>query len=204
MMEDLTVSENRLIAALDRIDYSIERAAERLRQADRAAPIPATGAQTEIAAPSAPQDAGPRAEPDAALLAELQDLRAENARLTDALAKAEAAADSAQAAAQAELEAMAERLSQQGQEAARLSAAVETLSNANRNLLSRADSGGASADEVRAVLQAELDALRSARAAEISQFSEVLDRLESMLAETGRPGNGRAKRAVAAANDERD
>ena len=191
MMGDLTGSEKRLIAALDRIDYSIERAAERLRQADAAG-----AGQAEPAAPDAAETV---AEPDPRLIGELQDLRAENARLTEALA----AADAARQAAQARIEALGERLNQQEQESARLVATNEALSNANRNLLSRADSGGASADEARAALEAELEALRGARAAEIAQFSEVLDTLETMLADSGRPANGRARRAAAVTNEER-
>lgn len=199
MMGDLTVSEKRLIAALDRIDYSMERAAERLRQKDAAG-----AGGTDL---SAQADADPGAAaavetvegPDPRLIEELQDLRAENARLTEALA----AADAARLAAQARIEDLGERLNQQGQEAARLVATNETLSNANRNLLSRADSGGANADEARMALEAELHALRSARAAEIAQFSEVLDTLETMLAESGRPANGRTRRAATAAHEER-
>lgn len=195
MMGDLTVSENRLIAALDRIDYTIERAAERLSAADATAAT--VSAVTEpVAAGDAPSDIGP--DPD--LLAELQQLRDENVRLAQALAQAE----SAHMQAQARLDTLAERLNHQGQEAARLVATNEALSNANRNLLSRADSGGASADDARAALEAELDALHSARAAEIAQFSEVLDALETLLAESNRPANSRAKRAAIAANEERD
>lgn len=194
MMGDLTVSEKRLIAALDRIDYTIERAAERLSAVDVTAAAVIDVTET-VGAVNADSDAG--SDPD--LRAELQQLRDENARLTDALTAAEAA----RAQAQARLDTLAERLNQQSQEAARLVATNETLSNANRNLLSRADSGGASADEARVALEAELDALRSARTAEIAQFSEVLDTLEAMLADSGRPANGRGKRA-AAVTEERD
>lgn len=178
MMGDLTDSENRLIAALDRIDYTIERAAERLRLA-------------ETAGASAPEPAGiAPAEADLDLLPQLDQLRTENAHLTEALA-----------AATARLELLNERLTQQGHEAARLVSTNEALSNANRNLLSRADSGGANPDEARLALEAELEALRQARAAEIAQFSEVLDTLDAILAESGRPANGRAKRALGATEE---
>lgn len=183
MMGDLTVSEKRLIAALDRIDYSIERAAAQLR--------------TGVAAPDPVPDEAPGVE--GASAAELEAALGENARLASEL---QAAIEARETLAR-RIGALNERLAAQGQEAARLSAANEALAGANRQLLSRADSGGPGPDEVRAALEAEVQALRAARAAEIAQVDEVLDMLDEMLGEgpkTARPL--RAQQSAAAPQDE--
>lgn len=130
MMGDLTVSEKRLIAALDRIDRSIERAASGLR---------------------AVADAGVQPQGD-----ELAGL-------------------------QVRLDEMHEKLGRMGAQAARLAAANEGLSQANRLLLSKADSGGIGADEERAALEAEIEALRAARDAEIGQVGDILQALDGLL-----------------------
>lgn len=134
MMGDLTVSEKRLIAALDRIDRSIERAASGLRAV-------------------ADADAGAQSQPQ----------------------------DGDMAGLQVRLDEMHEKLGRMGAQAARLAAANEGLSQANRLLLSKADSGGIGADEERAALEAEIEALRAARDAEIGQVGDILQALDGLL-----------------------
>lgn len=132
MMGDLTVSEKRLIAALDRIDRSIERAVSGLRAA--------------------------------------QEDRGGSQQQGDELA-----------GLQVRLDEMHEKLGRMGAQAARLAAANEGLSQANRLLLSKADSGGIGADEERAALEAEIEALRAARDAEIGQVGDILQALDGLL-----------------------
>ncbi|RJL05681.1 hypothetical protein D3P06_06025 [Paracoccus aestuarii] len=75
------------------------------------------------------------------------------------------------------------RLDAATEQAARLSAANEDLIAANRDLLEAQQTGGIGPDEARAALEAELSALRAARAAEMTQMSEIMAELERLLAE---------------------
>lgn len=152
MIGNLTTSEKRLLAALDRIDTSIERAAKDLRNGAAADAEP----RTQSAAPDG----------EAAALAE------ENRRLAEELASA----GLRNAALEAELATAAAQL-------AELSAANEALAQANHQLLLRADSGSAGADEARAALEAENAALRLAREAEINRIGAIVAALDEMLGE---------------------
>ncbi len=151
-MADLTSSEKRLIAALDRIDYSIERATARLREQ------PDSGGEGVVAGD------------DSALQAALS----ENAFLKTELADATSAQEG-------RLSELTTRLSDATQEVARLSAANEALAKANRTLLSRLDSGGLQPDEARDALEAELEALRATRDAEIARLDEIMNGLDDLL-----------------------
>lgn len=71
------------------------------------------------------------------------------------------------------------RLDAIGAEAARLSAANEALAAANRALMSAQPVG---ADQIRAGLQAEIESLQAARAAEMAQMGDIIDGLDRMLA----------------------
>lgn len=116
MKDDLNASEKRLIAALDRIDLVIDRAA----------------------APTAPS-------PDR----------------TQALAEAET------------------RLAEAEAQAARLAEANAALTAANAALIA----GQPGAAEIRQAYEAELMALRAARAAEIGQVGAILGTLDRLLAD---------------------
>lgn len=173
MMGDLTVSEKRLIAALDRIDYTIERAAAGLRGAT-------VGAADNGADPAT---------------------QAENQRLVAELSSAQERQEAAMHALEARLAQANARLDEAGQQAARLAAANEALTQANRQLLSKADSGGADAADIRTTLEAEIEALRAARAAEIAQMGDIiesLDRLVDTPAPRRTPAKPKAEEKVAA------
>lgn len=151
MTGDLTVSEKRLIAALDRIDYTIERAAASLRGTS-----PAPEGAADIAS------------------------QAENQRLVAELAAAQERQEAAVHALETRLAQAHARLDEAGQQAARLVAANEALTHANRQLLSKADSGGADDADIRAALEAEVEALRAARAAEIAQMGEIIESIDRL------------------------
>lgn len=151
MTGDLTVSEKRLIAALDRIDYTIERAAASLR---------GTSPAPEGAADLASQ--------------------AENQRLVAELAAAQERQEAALHVLETRLAQAHARLDEAGQQAARLVAANEALTHANRQLLSKADSDGADGADIRAALEAEVEALRAARAAEIAQMGEIIESIDRL------------------------
>ena len=76
-----------------------------------------------------------------------------------------------------------DRLLGAGQEAARLAAANEALAEANRTLIVGA---GVTADTACLALEAEIESLRAARAAEIAQMGDLLAELDRMI-ETPRP-----------------
>lgn len=162
-MKVLSAAERRLIAALDRLDNAVEQAGRRMAEADAAPPKP----------PPRPSVAA-----DAGISAEVASLRERQAAML--------------AAVQARLSEAHERMAAMGAEAARLASANEDLAQANRALI-EATGGGAEAwaenGEVAtfAALQAEVDALRAARAAEIAQMGEILDALDRMLGVTTAP-----------------
>ena len=164
-MTDLPDAERRLIAALERIDHSVERAARRLTAL-------VSQPAAEPAQPSAAEHRWPAAEaadisPDVAALHDRQGATLEAMRVR--LAEAH------------------ERLAETGNEAARLAAANESLARANRALIDAAETGGVDADGIQAALQAEIESLHAARAAEVAQMSEILDALDRMLGVTTTP-----------------
>ena len=146
-MSDITASERRLSAALDRMDQLL--------------------------------DAGLPARADTGLIAELTRQRDEAlARLAERPdAAPEAAADTVDLGGlQAHLDAATEQ-------AAALARANDALIAANRDLIEAQETGGIGPDEQMAALEAELDALRAARAAEMAQMSEIMTELERLLAD---------------------
>lgn len=146
-MSEISVSERRLSAALDRIDQILEAG---------------TGRQT-------PSDAAP----DEALAA----AQAENDRLAQELAALRADRGGPLEAALAEART---RLDGAGQQVARLSAANEELTAANRALIEAAEAGDAD-PAIRRALEAEIEALRASREAELSQMSDIMVELERLL-----------------------
>lgn len=129
-MSDISVSERRLSAALDRIDQFLDRGGS-------------------VLATSGP------------------DLR-------DDLA-----------AAQAQIRTLTDRLEQQdmAEQAARLAAANDDLIAANRALIQAAE--GDMAEAVSVALEAEIEALRAARAAEAAQLGALMAEVERLLAGDG-------------------
>lgn len=168
-MTDLSTSERRLIAALDRLDDCMDRAASDLARL-RQRPDPDPDAHPTVGAVAA--DAQAR-------LAEMQ---AENRKLSDDLA---ALHDRQAATLRAMSERLAEtqeRLAGTGAHAARIAAANDGLAAANRALIDAAAEGADNGDAaVRGALEAEIEALRAARAAEIAQMGDILDALDRML-----------------------
>lgn len=133
-MTEITASERRLSAALDRIDQLLE-----------------SGGGGRLAAVTAERD-GLRAELEAVKVG----------------------------GSVADLEA---RLQAASELAARLSAANEDLMAANRLLLEAGETGGVGTDEARDALEAEIEALRAARTAEMTQMGDIMAELERLLAD---------------------
>lgn len=129
-MSDISVSERRLSAALDRIDQFLDRGG------------------VVIAAPGS--DPGPELE-----------------------------------AAHAQIRALTDQLGQQdmAQQAVRLAAANDDLAAANRALIQAAAGEGDAVEAVSIALEAEIEALRAARAAETAQLGALMVEVERLLAE---------------------
>jgi hypothetical protein len=136
-MSDISVSERRLSAALDRIDQFLDRGGIGLASSD----------------------------PD--LRAELDQAYAQIAALTDQMAQRGDGTDGSDLAEQA----------------ARLAAANDDLAAANRALIQAASGDGDRIEAVSVALEAEIEALRAARAAEAAQLGALLAEVERLLAE---------------------
>ncbi|WP_347139366.1 hypothetical protein [Paracoccus sp. SSK6] len=136
-MSDISVSERRLSAALDRIDQFLDRGG--------------------VAAGS----------PDTDLRAELDQAHAQIAALTDQLSRHTSGAGGQDLAEQA----------------ARLAAANDDLAAANRALIQAASGDGDRIEAVSVALEAEIEALRAARAAETAQLGALMAEVERLLAE---------------------
>ncbi|WP_374637251.1 hypothetical protein [Paracoccus sp. (in: a-proteobacteria)] len=157
MRDDLTASEKRLIAALDRLDHFIDRAALMRGEAVAAPPI---------------------AEDPAGIEHSLHAAQTENQRLSGELMLAHERQQAQLVASEAKLAATHDRLLAAGQEAARLAATNETLVAANRALIAAT---GEPADEIRLALEAEIESLRAIRDAEIAQMGDLLSMLDQMI-----------------------
>lgn len=148
-MSEIAAAERRLAAALDRIDFILERGTAGVSAA---------------------------AGNDAALIAQLDEAQAENARLQD-----EIAALNRSAAAAPQVQADTQALTRAGQDAARLAAANEALADANRALIAAQNGQGDGAEATAQALEAEIEALRAARAAEVAQLADIVAELERLL-----------------------
>jgi hypothetical protein len=154
-MSDITVSERRLSAALDRIDQLLERG---------------------------PKSADSRPAEQGELEKDLAVARAENARLAYELAALRSAGDVPPDATLSDLRIRLDRL---GEQTVRLAAANDQLASANGDLVA-ASAGQSTIDPaILAAKDAEISALKSARAAEAAQMEEVLAELERLLAGDG-------------------
>ena len=158
-MSDIAASERRLSAALDRMDQLLDSSG-----------FSREGAGTAISDPGVSE--------------ELAAVRAENTQLRseiDELRRAERPAGD-----EISEDAVDERLADAGEQAARLAAANDELAAANQALI-EAVSGQGDADAVtsiRQALEAEIEALRAARAAEISNLGDIIMELERLLPES--------------------
>lgn len=124
-------------------------------------------------------DRAPEPRPDLAPDAGSDDaLRAENLRLSQELAVLHERQAELLASYESRLADANERLNVAGDEAARLAAANDALIAANRDLTAAENPG---ADQHRAALEAEIKALRAARAAEIGQMDDIIGTLDRML-----------------------
>ncbi len=160
-MNDLSRSERRLIVALDRLDYTVERAGGDLTRLRSRPPVP-------------PQ-------PAAAAQQGSQQLQTENRRLSDDVAALHDRQAATLDAMRERLAETQERLAGAGEHMARLAAANDGLSAANRDLIAAVGGSAPASDAIRAALEAEIESLRAARAAEIAQMGEILDALDRML-----------------------
>jgi len=158
MRDDLNGSERRLIAALDRIDQFIDRVAQ-------------TGATSSDA---------PYAAPEGEAEARLQEISAENQRLSQELAVQHERQAETLATCEARLAEAHQRLVHAGQEIARLARANEVLATANRALIEDRSSDE-SQDDIRCALEAEIESLRAARDAERAQMDDIIGTLDRMI-----------------------
>lgn len=106
------------------------------------------------------------------------DLHAQNQRLSEELAALREGQSDLLAGYETRLADANERLHVAGDEAARLAAANDALIAANRELLGAETIGD---DQRHAALEAEIKALRAARAAEIGQMDDIIGALDRML-----------------------
>ncbi len=176
-MSEFSANERRLIAALDRIDYSIE--VYRARDAEAAEAAARAQQENEAAREAALNGEGMQE-----LLAEA---RAQNEELAADLAALHDRQAGAMAALQARLNEATERLAGAGTEAGRLAKANDDLAAANRGLMAALDGGGDTAGAIRVALEAEIVALRAARSAEIAQMGDILAALERMIGAPAAP-----------------
>lgn len=165
-MSDISASERRLIAALDRLDLAIDRGAQGLAQAQQGAPQPQT-----VHGASASE-----------VETHLATARAENRRLSDDLATLHDRQAATLEAMQVRLAEAHERLTGAGEQAGRLAAANDGLAAANRALVEAGgDWSGAGEAATIAALEAEIESLRATRAAEIAQMGDILDALDNLI-----------------------
>lgn len=148
-MNDISAAERRLIAALDRLDHTVERTARRLA----AAPV------------------GPSLTPKPAPAA--------TAEVSDEIAALHARQAATLEAMQMRLTEAHERLASVGEEAARLAAANDDLARANRALLAKSGTAiGADAARAALEAEVEaLRAARAAEVAQMGEILDALDRM---------------------------
>jgi len=149
-MSDISASERRLSAALDRLDQLLDASHPVHARDDSHQEIHALSEQLDQAH---------------ARIAELQ-----HAASTPQAAPVDDRYDDLRA----QLEAATGR-------SAELSAANDELAAANRNLIEAQETGGIGPDEIRDALEAEVNALRAARQAEVAQMGEIMAELERLL-----------------------
>ncbi|MDO5646829.1 hypothetical protein [Paracoccus sp. (in: a-proteobacteria)] len=147
-----------IFASERRLSAALDRIDQLLEQAPQ--PHPTTGADPQVVEQ---------------LTRQLDMAEAENNRMAAMLADMQATDDG-------DLRA---RLAEAVELAAQLSSANEDLMTANRDLTDA--QGSASDDDVRAAMQAEINALRAARAAEMSRMGDIMVELERLLGDQRAP-----------------
>lgn len=158
--ESVVELERRLAAALDRIARGLER--------------PATPA------------AAPRPDPEAARLREaLEAERAEKAQLAERVKAIKERQESHVTALERRLARMTEQADVQGLELQRLKKSLIQLREANRMLREAQEAGLADPAAINRSLQAEVEALRAARTAELAELDEILAELRPLVGEGG-------------------
>ncbi|MEO1911611.1 MAG: hypothetical protein ABGX10_14440 [Paracoccus sp. (in: a-proteobacteria)] len=160
-MSDISASERRLSAALDRLDQLLDT---------QPAAVPAAASGEDPAQ-------------IAALTLQLEQLQAENDQLRQAPAVEAPAVQPDQDTVQPDQDQddLRRQLDEATQRNAEMAVANDQLAEANRNLIEAQETGGIGADEIRDALEAEVKALRAARQAEIAQMGEIMAELERLL-----------------------
>lgn len=166
-MTDISVSERRLSAALDRIDQLLEAGA-------------------------VPRPVAAGADGSADVQAKLDQALAENRRLAEQLAALNGVSASQDDG---------DRVAAASEQAARLAAANDELAQANRVLIEAASGQGDLNEAVSVALEAEIEALRAARAAEIAQLGDIMVELERLLADEAGSSAGDVATQAEAAGD---
>jgi DNA repair exonuclease SbcCD ATPase subunit len=172
-MSDLADLERRIRAALDRIAEAAEStpaAASARATAEDAATLEATEALRE------------------ALEAE----RSANAQLSQRLRTLRQRHEARLALTERKLARANEQLDVQGFELQRLKRANAQLAEANRRLVAAQEAGGTDPGAAGRALQAELDALRGARRAEMAELEEIMAELGPLVETRGGNGAGEA------------
>ena len=189
-MTELAEYERRIAFALERIGRGVEtlgdlRAAALAAQAAAPAPEPDPVAPVDLA----PVDTGPSAEV-LALQAELEAERAASAQLTERVLAIREKQETMLAALEKRLSQATRALEAVQVEANRLKRANNDLIEVNRQLIDGA--GRIDPALVNLSMQAELEALRAARAWEASELSDIVTRLAPIVAAhvKGQPAGG--------------
>lgn len=173
-MSDISELERRIAAALDRI----------ARAAEAKAPAPAAPSPAVPPEPEAEAQAEARASRETALREALEAERTANAQLNDRVRAIKDRQETMVSQIERKLTRASEQLDVQGLEMQRLKKANAQLAEANRRLIEAQAAGGADAATVARALQAELDAMHAARAAEIAELEDIMGELRP-LAEGG-------------------
>ena len=168
-MQDLQELERRITLALDRIAQGVEAL-------DGLTVLP-QGA-------TAPEPQAPAADPEAQRLAEaLQVERDANAQLQARLQALHDRQAAGSAPLEARVEALTAQIDAQGIELGRMKSTSVQLRETNRALREAAERGVSDPQLVNKSLQAELDALRAARAAEVAELDGILAELKPLIGE---------------------
>ena len=154
-MSDITELEQRISAALERIEYALE-------QAPMASPVP-----VEV-------DLGP-------LMEELESERLVNAQLAERVRVLREKQESVVATLEARMARMAEQLDGLGIEIQRMKASNIALRDNNRVLREALQSGVGDAHLVNKSMGAELEALRASRRAEMAELHDVMAELRPLV-----------------------
>ena len=141
-----------------------------------------------LALPTAAAAAAAVPPPSDPLLQEaLDEERMTTAQLNERLRALTSQADSAQSDQRAQIDSLTRQLDAQGLDVQRLTSTIGQLREDLRRLREAAEQGIVDPSLINRALQAELDALRTARAAEVTEMTDILSALSgSLTTEEGR------------------